>query len=86
MFNFEFEWDLVLMSLVIFVPTIAAILLVFVPRGREEVMRWISLFGTAITLMLSLVMFIEFRADVVDLNLNPTSELHGSLNARAERG
>src|SRR2546428_1755947 len=81
--NFEFEWDLVLMSLVIFVPTIAALLLLFVPRGQEEAMRWISLFGTAITLVLSIWMFIDYRADVVDFYLSPTSETESSLNARA---
>jgi NADH-quinone oxidoreductase subunit M len=81
--NFEFEWDLVLMSLVIFVPTIAALLLIFVPKGREEVMRWIALFGTAITLSLSLWMFIDFRADVIDFN--QTSDAYGLLNARAAK-
>src|SRR5437868_5357142 len=81
--NFEFEWDLVLMSLVIFVPTIAALLLIFVPKGKEEAMRWIALFGTAITLSLSLWMFIEFRADVVDFN--QSSDTDGLLNARAAK-
>src|SRR5438132_2060436 len=83
--NFEFEWDLALMSLVIFVPTLAAIVLLFVPRGQEETMRWISLFGTAITLVLSIWMFIDYRADVVDFYLSPTSEAESSLNARAAR-
>jgi len=81
--NFEFQFDLVLMSLVIFVPTITALLLLFLPRGQEEAMRWISLFGTAVTLVLSTWMFIDYRAEVVDLNLNPTSEVSGTLNARA---
>ncbi len=81
--NFEFQFDLVLMSLVIFVPTITALLLLFLPRGQEEAMRWISLFGTAVTLMLSIWMFIDYRADVVEFNLNPTSEVSGTLNARA---
>jgi NADH-quinone oxidoreductase subunit M len=56
----NFEYDLVLMSLVIFIPSIFAIALLFFPRGREEGMRWMALFGTAITLVVSLWMFIDY--------------------------
>ncbi|HMC89020.1 MAG TPA: NADH-quinone oxidoreductase subunit M [Gemmataceae bacterium] len=80
----EFEADLVWMSLVIFVPTLTALLLIFVPRGQEEAMRWISLFGTAITLVVSLVIFIGYRAEVVDFNTGKDNELLGVLNARAD--
>jgi NADH-quinone oxidoreductase subunit M len=58
--DFNFEWDLVLMSLVIFIPSIFALALLFFPRGWEEGMRWAALWGTAITLVLSLWMLIDF--------------------------
>jgi NADH-quinone oxidoreductase subunit M len=54
------EYDLVLMSLVIFVPSAFALLLLFVPRGQEELMRWWSLLGTTVTLVLSLWLFIDY--------------------------
>jgi len=54
------EYDLILMSLVIFVPTVFALVLLFVPRGQEELMRWWSLLGTAATLALSILLFIDF--------------------------
>jgi NADH-quinone oxidoreductase subunit M len=60
------ETDLILMSLVIFLPTAFALGLVFFPRGREEAMRWWSLFGTALTLGISLWMFIQFRYDTLE--------------------
>jgi NADH-quinone oxidoreductase subunit M len=79
----NFEWDLVLMSLVIFVPSLFAVVLLFVPPGKEEWMRWIALFGTAITLALSLMMFNDYYRDVADFDLNnPSNSL---LGARAER-
>jgi NADH-quinone oxidoreductase subunit M len=67
----EFEYDLVLMSLVIFVPTIFALVLCIpglfespVIRmmfgSKENGMRWVSLLGTAVTLVLSICMFISF--------------------------
>ncbi len=56
----EFEYDLNLMSLVIFVPTLFALGLMVFPRGSDNGMRWWSLFGTAITLVLSICMFISY--------------------------
>ena len=34
------EYDLILMSLVIFVPSLFALGLLFFPRGSDEAMRW----------------------------------------------
>jgi NADH-quinone oxidoreductase subunit M len=76
------EYDLLLMSLVIFVPSIAALLLIFVPKGQEEAMRWVALFGTAITLVLSLWMFIDYYQSVTDF-YRATPD-RSTLNARAE--
>ena len=54
------EYDLILMSLVIFAPLVFALGLLFFPRGSEEWMRWWSLLGTAVTLVLSLCLFVDF--------------------------
>jgi NADH-quinone oxidoreductase subunit M len=62
------ETDLIWMSLVVFLPTVFALVLLFFPRGKEEAMRWWCLFGTAATLGVSLCMFISFRADTIDAN------------------
>jgi NADH-quinone oxidoreductase subunit M len=78
------ETDLVLMSLVIFFPSIGALALIFIPRGKEEWMRWVSLFTTAITLVLSLWMFIDYRVDVAGLLQNQDVEQKSLLNSRAE--
>ena len=68
------EYDLILMSLVIFVPSIFALGLLFFPRGSDEAMRWWSLAGTALTLGLSLCAFINFKQEIVDRNLRPANE------------
>jgi NADH-quinone oxidoreductase subunit M len=77
----NFEWDLVLMSLVIFVPSLFALVLLFVPPGKDEWMRWITLIGTAATLILSLMMFNDYYRDVADFELNNPS--NGLLSSRA---
>src|SRR5712692_2772374 len=60
------ETDLIWMSLVVFIPSAFAIGLLFFPKGWEEAMRWWSLFGTALTLGVSICVFILYGLQVVD--------------------
>jgi NADH-quinone oxidoreductase subunit M len=80
------EHDLILMSLVIFVPTVFALALLFFPRRSEEYMRWWSLLGTAVTLVLSLWIFIDYLA-MLDSRRDPSGRpsAETSLLARHER-
>src|SRR5262245_38510345 len=88
------EHALLLMSLVIFVPSLFALVLLVVPFGStadpeskaraDERVRWWSLLGTAVTLVLSLFVFIDFRAYVVDANLTNPDKQAQSLVARAD--
>jgi NADH-quinone oxidoreductase subunit M len=71
------ELDLVWMSLVIFMPTAFALVLLFFPRGSEEYMRWWSLLGTAVTLVLSLFVFIDYSR-----MLEKTQDAMGRPDAR----
>src|SRR5437773_2331111 len=64
------QYDLWLMSAVIFVPSLFALLLMVLPRsasalwapigGFDEALRWITLVGTAVTMVLSIFMFISY--------------------------
>src|SRR5947208_15188804 len=78
------EIDLIWMSLLIFIPTIFALGLLLFPKGTEEWMRWWSLFGTALTLGLSLCMFIFFtKGDL--LHRSADSAVSTTLNERVDR-
>jgi hypothetical protein len=75
------EHDLIWMSLLIFTPTLFALVLLFMPRGTpDEWMRWGSLFGTALTLGISLAVFFEFKNNVIDRY--GANSPQGSLEAR----
>src|SRR5205085_2430336 len=77
------EYDLVLMSLVIFLPTLFALPLMIpfiFPKGSEEYMRWWALLGTTVTLVVNMWIFIDYRQHVYDQNIsNPAN---GELLAR----
>lgn len=60
------ETDVLLMSLVIFMPTLFAIGLLFFRPGQVSAMRWFSLSGTALTLGLSLCAFVLYQAEVLE--------------------
>src|SRR5262245_60033008 len=85
------ENDVIFMSLVIFVPTVFALVLMLpglFPRGREDWMRWWSLLGTAVTLVLSICMFISYYRDVIDFHSGNTPETISkttSLSTRVEK-
>jgi NADH-quinone oxidoreductase subunit M len=71
------------MSLVIFVPTLFALALMFFPKGSDEWMRWCSLLGTAVTLVLSLWLFIDFYRLSHDVYKSDPEA--STLNARADK-
>src|SRR6516165_872337 len=80
------ETDLIWMSLVVFIPSAFAIGLLFFPRGWEEAMRWWSLFGTALTLGVSLCAFILFYNDIYilqNVHTDPANRSKTTLLVRA---
>ena len=54
------ETDLNLMSLCIFLPTVFAVLLLFIPKSLTEYVRWFTLLGTACTFVVSMILFINY--------------------------
>jgi NADH-quinone oxidoreductase subunit M len=73
------------MSAVIFVPTLFALVLMIpwlFPRGSDEFMRWWSLLGTAVTLVLSICMFISYYQGVIDFHASDKDKT--SLSARVD--
>src|SRR5690349_15463657 len=54
------EYDLLLMTLCIFMPSAFALVLLFFPKGSEEYMRWWTLLGTAVTFVISTFLFIDY--------------------------
>jgi NADH-quinone oxidoreductase subunit M len=82
-----YEFDLILMTLVIFMPALFAVVLMIpwlMPKGWEESMRWWSLFGTAVTLTLSIVMFIRYYSSVYDFPSDKSDRSKSILRVRAD--
>ena len=54
------ETDLWMMTALIFLPTVFALLLLFIPNKNAEAIRWTALVGTAATLAVSLAIFVGY--------------------------
>ena len=64
------EYDLFLMSLVIFLPSLFGILLLLFPKKAVEPMKWFALLGAAATLTLSLCTLVDYYS-MLDQKLDP---------------
>jgi NADH-quinone oxidoreductase subunit M len=83
------ETDMIMMTLVIFLPSVFALALLFFPKGTEEWMRWFALLGSALTMVLSLFIFVDYynllgRAPTVSPNQRAMHSPAASLEERAE--
>ena len=55
--------DAHLLSLILFVPALAAVIILFLPAGENKLFRWFALGASLIPLMLSLVVWFRFDAN-----------------------
>lgn len=58
--------DLIWMTLLIFLPAVFGLVTLFIPRGKEDYMRWWALLGSATALGLSLAVLSLYDAQVLE--------------------
>src|SRR5258708_40039153 len=82
----DISTDMLLMTLVIFIPSVFAIGLLFFPKGTEEGMRWFALSGGGVTLVISLFRLVDY---VTLLEADPSrgarAAMHGPASSLAPR-
>jgi NADH-quinone oxidoreductase subunit M len=82
------EADLILLSLVIFLPTAFGVLLLACPNSKPDWMRWWALLGSALTLVLASCLLIDYYA-LLDSRADASGRLLHSreslIESRAER-
>jgi NADH-quinone oxidoreductase subunit M len=83
MFGPTTEWDLIVMSAVIFLPTLFALGIIFLPKSWDETCRVVSLTGTFLTMLLTIILFIDFH-DRVHQKHHEANREDSLLEARAD--
>ena len=82
------ELDLIQLSALVFLPAGVAALLLVVPSRFRELMRWIALFGTAGTLILSLCVLVDYHRLLESYSDRDTRSMYHPatrLDSRSER-
>jgi NADH-quinone oxidoreductase subunit M len=81
------EYDLIMMSLVIFVPSVFGLALLLFPGRAVEAIRWWALFGSAVAVVLSSCLLIDYYALLDSQSGRGIRSLHHPLtmlDARAD--
>ena len=79
------DTDALLMTAVIFIPTIFAVGLLFFPKGTQEWMRWWTLLGSALTLVVSLMIFVDYYHLLDRDSSQGAREKHGAAASLEKR-
>ena len=80
------EYDLIVMTLVIFVPAAFALLSLLIPSKAVETLRWWALFGVAVNLVLTLCLVIDYYALLDSRSDRGIKSLHHPKTMLESRG
>ena len=61
-----------LLSLILFLPTIAALVMLFLPSGETKLLRWFAFGASLIPFVLTLVLWSKFRSEQDRLSISRT--------------
>ncbi len=50
-----------LLSIIIFTPTVAGLLILLIPRENKQAVRWIALFASTFTFLLSVLVYLFYN-------------------------
>src|SRR5690242_21307405 len=66
------------LSIIIFVPIIAAVIMLFIPKEQKDLIRGIAFMAAAIILALGLFVFLSYNTQVKDLNNTQAAALQSA--------
>jgi len=78
--------DAHLLSLILFVPALAAIIILFLPSGENKLFRWLALGASLIPLILSLVVWFRFDANQSGFQFEETYAWYQAIGSSLHLG
>ncbi|NOT05330.1 MAG: NADH-quinone oxidoreductase subunit M [Anaerolineales bacterium] len=75
-----------LLSLILFLPTIAALVMLFLPSGETKLLRWFTLFASLIPFVLTLVLWSNFDPNKTGFQFQETYPWYEALNSSLHLG
>ncbi|MBN2148357.1 MAG: NADH-quinone oxidoreductase subunit M [Anaerolineales bacterium] len=75
-----------LLTLILFSPTLVALVLLFLPREEKTLLRWVALIGSLVPLAFSLLLWFRFDADVAGFQYEIKNTWYAAINASYHLG
>jgi len=75
-----------LLSLILFLPTLVALVLFFLPKDEMKLIRWAALVGSMLPLALSLVLWFSFKSDVAGFQFEEQYTWYEAINSSLHLG
>jgi NADH-quinone oxidoreductase subunit M len=75
-----------LLSLILFLPTIAALIMLFLPSGETKLLRWFALFASLIPFVLTLVLWTNFDPNTTGFQFEEKYVWYEAINSSFHLG
>src|SRR5262245_44435363 len=75
-----------LLSLILFVPALAAVLMLFFPSDENKLHRWFAFGASLVPLMLSLIAWFQFKAGEPGFQFEETYEWYSAIGSSLHLG
>ena len=75
-----------LLSLILFLPTLVALVIFFLPKDEMKFIRWTALIGSLFPLALSLVLWLNFRFDIGGFQFQEQYSWYEAINSTFHLG
>jgi NADH-quinone oxidoreductase subunit M len=75
-----------LLSLILFSPTLVALVILFLPQGEKKLIRWVALLGSLIPFVFSLSLWFAFNKDIPGFQFETQSIWYGVVGSSFHLG
>ncbi|MFZ0532355.1 MAG: NADH-quinone oxidoreductase subunit M, partial [Anaerolineales bacterium] len=75
-----------ILSLILFSPTLVALVLLFLPQGEKKLLRWVALIGSLITFGFSLFLWFSFKTDTPGFQFEMQTLWYGAIGSSFHLG
>ena len=75
-----------LLSLILFLPSLAALVILFLPKNEAKLIRWTALLASLIPFALSVVLWIGFQSDAIGYQFEEQYTWYAAINSTLHLG
>src|SRR5512143_864743 len=75
-----------ILTLILFSPTLVALILLFLPQGQKKLLRWVTLIGSLIPFGFSLLLWFSFKAGTPGFQFETQSLWYGAIGSSFHLG